>query len=407
MTGVEIIVVGGIYLEQCMRPHWNDYFGSGGRAALALGRMSNRVSLHGYADREASTCLEIRHANMSDVSLSLTPINTSLCFSYTHGLATPRFGKPSSEECIELKGDNILRFGMLEGEAVVQARQAVYDPQNPHNPRPFKENGSKAERLAIVLNRNEARLLLGDDAHDEDEKTVELLAEREGAEIVVMKRGPRGALVYEAGELTIVPAYKTRRVWKVGSGDVFAAVFAMGWMKHNETAHDAAMRASKATAFYCENRTPPTIEQLKNFNPCEIEIGARWTSGESFSAYLAGPFFNLAQLWLVEEAKHALSSMQLKVLSPYHEVGVGPAMDVAPKDLEMIRNSDVVLALCDGFDPGTLFEVGYARSLGIPVVVFSEIESAENLKMMEGSGCIICDDFVSSIYHAMWAISDE
>jgi len=60
------------------------------------------------------------------------------------------------------------------------------------------------------------------------------------------------------------------------------------------------------------------------------------------------------------------------------------------------------LAVCDGMDPGTVFEVGYARAKDKPVVVYCENEVDERTKMMRGSGCIVSDDFVSAIYQALW-----
>jgi len=53
----------------------------------------------------------------------------------------------------------------------------------------------------------------------------------------------------------------------------------------------------------------------------------------------------------------------LRVFSPYHDVGIGIGKDVAPKDIEALKRSRAVLAIIDGVDTGTIFEVGYARAL--------------------------------------------
>ena len=62
----------------------------------------------------------------------------------------------------------------------------------------------------------------------------------------------------------------------------------------------------------------------------------------------------------------------------------------------------MVLALCDGLDAGTLFEVGYAVKKGLPVVAFSEQTSDEAMKMLYGTGCKVFRDFTSAIYNAQW-----
>ena len=92
----------------------------------------------------------------------------------------------------------------------------------------------------------------------------------------------------------------------------------------------------------------------------------------------------------------------MKVFSPYHDVGLGSADDVVGKDLEAIVDSDVVFAITDGLDAGTVYEIGYARALGKPVVVYSERQHPENLKMMEGSDCIMCTDYTTALYSTLW-----
>ena len=121
-----------------------------------------------------------------------------------------------------------------------------------------------------------------------------------------------------------------------------------------------------------------------------------------FHVYLAGPFFNMAQLWLIDEARAALRGMGLKVFSPFHDVGVGKSQDVAPKDIEALKNSRALLAVIDGVDTGTVFEAGYARALDKPVIAFSQSTPEEPLKMISGTGCEVVPDFVSAIYRVAW-----
>lgn len=102
----------------------------------------------------------------------------------------------------------------------------------------------------------------------------------------------------------------------------------------------------------------------------------------------------------------ALRAMGLRVFSPLHEVGLGQAHEVAPRDLDGLRSSRAVFALIDGLDPGTIFELGYARSLEKPVVVLAESASDESLKMVKGTDCEVVPDFVSAIYRVAWAAQE-
>ena len=120
--------------------------------------------------------------------------------------------------------------------------------------------------------------------------------------------------------------------------------------------------------------------------------------------YLAGPFFDLGQRWLVEEVRTLLRSMGAEVFSPVHEVGPGPASTIAPEDIRGLEQSQVVFAILNGLDSGTIFEIGYAVKHGLPVVALAQNAKDEDLKMIAGTGCYVTDDFATAIYQAIWAL---
>ena len=66
-----------------------------------------------------------------------------------------------------------------------------------------------------------------------------------GAEIVIVKSGPAGASIVQPSGVIEIPSYQTDRIWKVGSGDVFAALFAASWGVNRTTVVEAAQLASK------------------------------------------------------------------------------------------------------------------------------------------------------------------
>jgi nucleoside 2-deoxyribosyltransferase len=297
--------------------------------------------------------------------------------------------------------ERVVRFGMLEGDAVVDAEWAVYDPQNESSAEPFCSNGSTAKHLAMVLNTWEAAQMAGMPGARPSE-TAPVIATKQRAEVVIVKMGPEGAFVWTAHGAQMVPAFRTKRVWKIGSGDCFVAHFANAWMNDGLSPVDAATRASHATAYYCENKGLPTPANLAGAAFAAIQVSASYTAGNRPQVYLAGPFFDLAQVWMVEQAYATLKGFGLRVFSPFHDIGLGSAEDVVEKDLEGICRSDMLFAITDGLDAGTIYEIGYARALGKPVVVYSERHVDENLKMMEGSNCVICRDYTISAYTALW-----
>lgn len=401
-------VIGGTYIEKCDEPGWDQLQGSGLRAAAAISSRGLDVTLSTYCDHSSAADLKI-YASTFELRLEVRQRATPITFVYPHPLARPQI-LPSlhlleANPPIGVEASAVLRFGMLEGEGVVQGRRVVYDPQAKFDPKPFAANGSTAKHLAIVANHHEAQLLAGKASPTE---SAEELIRSEGAEVVVLKGGASGLTVFvaEGGRLARtanISAFATERVFPIGSGDVFSAVFASEWASAETDPVKAASDASIATAVYCATRALPVAREpvaVLGYDPPPLTTTVAL---EPPLVYLAGPFFTMTQRWLIREARDGLAGQGVRVFSPLHDVGLGPAEDVAPEDIKALRRCQSVLAIVDGTDAGTLFEIGYARSLGIPVIAFTENEPEEPLKMLRGTGCEVHNDFATSVYRAVWA----
>ncbi|WNG60925.1 nucleoside 2-deoxyribosyltransferase [Archangium gephyra] len=391
-----ITIAGGVYHERCIWPDWDQLYGSAGRAAAALSGHVGSITLRGYARPDVATRFS-QYANQ--YGFTFDPVHTEqvVSFEYIHSLSVPLIRPApvmiSPNPPIPVSAPVVLRFGMLEGSARVEAERCVYDPQSAFRPESFDANGSTAKHLAIVANQGETLALGG--GTDPIAAARSLL--KRGAEVVVVKSGAKGAYIVEASGVSHVSAYRTDRVWTVGSGDVFAAIFAAYWGAHGATAVHAAELASRAVAAYVESMAlpvplPPVL--LQSSRPQAVAAGGK--------VYLASPFFTLGQRWLVDEARRGLGELGLDVFSPVHDVGAGPADQVAPADLAALDACDAVFAILDGTDSGTLFEVGYARARGKPVYALAQTVTEEDLKMVQGSGCRIFDDFVTALHHTAW-----
>ena len=393
-----VSIVGGVYHERCLWPDWDQIYGSGGRAAAALAGHVDSITLFAYAHVDAAKLFEPCRA-MYGFNFNPVPADQIVSFEYVHSLSIPQI-RPNPAQIkmnppIHVSGEVVLRFGMMEGSAVVHANRCIYDPQSAFAPQLFAANGSSANHLAIVGNRSEILALGG----GTDLITAAQSLLNAGAEVVVVKQGVRGADVIQPKGVTHVPAYQTERVWTLGSGDVFAALFASAWGIHGTTADDAARLASRAVAAYADSMAlpVPSVETLRKSTWSEaVAAGGR--------AYLASPFFTLGERWLVDEARRCLIELGLTVFSPVHDIGHGPANVVAPADLAALDECDVVFAILDGLDSGTVFEIGYARAHNKPVYALAQSVSGEDLKMVVGSGCGVVDDFVTALHYVAWRI---
>jgi len=92
-----------------------------------------------------------------------------------------------------------------------------------------------------------------------------------------------------------------------------------------------------------------------------------------YYAYVAGPFFNKAQIERVEEVKKALRYCDVKFYSPKDDCLYVPGGDITPKqvfesNVQVIDDSDFMVAITDDRDVGTMFEAGYAYRHGTPIV---------------------------------------
>jgi len=403
-----ITVVGGVYEEYCERPYWHEIYGSAGRAVEALNMLNCNTKLYSYMNEKSENII-IKRSALTDVESTIEPLKVDhlIKFEYLYGLDNPNIRSVAKNQVpLRVEADNLLLFGMIEGEAIVRANKIVYDPQSTYDCKRFDEKVSVANSIALVLNRSEAYAMVKEKVASLDEAAQILLTGN--TEVVVIKDGPTGAYTFEKSDNDIIksfiPSYATSQVHKIGSGDNFSAHFSYWWMTEGHSAKQSAVRASKATAFYC---------LTKGFATHEFFTATDWFTNEFqeipsnkdpslATVYLAGPFFTLSEVWLIHESYSQLRNMGLKVFSPYHDIGLGPAEEVVEADLKAIEEADVIFAICDGLDTGTIFEIGYARALGKTVVAYCESEKEESLKMLEGSDCVIVDDYVTAIYKTVW-----
>lgn len=376
-------IAGGLYKETCLVPDWNAEYGSGGRAATATAGLSPSTVLHAYAPVLGSSGQDA--LERLGVELRLQPSSHGVAFAYFHPLSTPHIEPRRSAMVrhapIQLSGEAVLRFGFLEGEAIVHANRAVYDPQTSVSPAMFGDNGSSTDELALVLNEAEARALSG---RSDVREAATALLESGAAHVVVVKGGARGALVMERGGATAeVPAYWSERVFKIGTGDVFSSVFALEWAERKHPAILAADRASLSVAAYCASGILPlTADAQTPRKPVTRE--------EMPVVLLDGAIDTIGHRFVMEEARSSLLELGARV--------VCPALDGA----STIGPASIMSALVIGKGlPGDLRpRLHGLESTGVSVVLFDElcetgIQTQDRLRVI--------DDFTSAIYFTLWA----
>ena len=151
-----LIVVGGAYGEECSFPLRQVFRGSGGRSAAILSSLGAPVILSTVTGPGLRGTFQ-SIATKLGYELNAREGQQDIWFRYRHPLAQPTIFPVEIEKLTQaaVEADLALVFGMVEGRLPIHARRVVYDPQDGFAARPFGENGSTADELAIVLSHSE------------------------------------------------------------------------------------------------------------------------------------------------------------------------------------------------------------------------------------------------------------
>lgn len=387
-----MIVVGGTYQETCRDTAFSGLIGSGVRAAACLSGVLPDVHLHSAVEEGSRQVAQVTAAGFGLARPSWVERTLRVEFAYETPLSPPTlYGRDARLlEPLVVEHDAVLAFGLVEGEMSISADALVVDPQ--HDIGVELLRSYQRQRLAVVASGAEITALAGIDSVED---AARALLNTTDAAVVVAKLGAIGAVVVTPEGAEGVGPRPTPRTWPIGSGDAFAAGFAWAWAVGGADPVEAARVGSAAAAAWCSTRTLP-------LNTEALEPGPSVPLRPRPRVYLAGPFFDVAQRWLVDLSARALNQLGAKVFSPFHHVGPG-GPEVASADLDGLAGCDCVLALLDGLDPGTVFEVGWATKAGLPVVAFCQRCSEADLTMVVGSGTALYDDLSSAVYAAIWA----
>ena len=393
-------IVGGIYRETCFDPRTDNLFGSGLRAAMGISQGCEDLTLVSLGEpgmEKKISPISMNYGFHTDIGERTGEIR----FIYETPVSSPRvYGLPEAFvtiPTIDVSATNVLAFAMVEAKVNVKAVYLVVDPQGLSK----IEGRIKwvSDHLAIVANKREIIRLLELNEELEPDLLAEKAREKYNAEVVVVKCGALGAVVSHLGKIYHIESYHTSRVNPIGSGDVFSSVFAYYWAELRTEPDNAAMNASKATAEWVSNGPLKVIGRKKTVTaPNAVEP----VFGKESRVYLAAPFFDVPERWLVDLCRNALSDLGATVFSPLHDVGRGSSKAVVFRDLEGLNRSNSILALLNVMDPGTLFEVGYASALKKNTIVYVENKDSDDLTMIRNDYAHIHDDLASAIYDAIW-----
>lgn len=405
-------IYGGFYHEKCIFPEWDQIYGSAGRAAAILSNFTKDLTLNTFYNEKEYLDIFTNLYNIN-YTLNYTPFNIQ--FNYFHTFSRPEFFISKNLEMnklssIKIEDNSVICFGTIEANTpLIKSKYAIFDFQSSKFINLYNEK-NEIENLAFIMNLEEAKYI-------SKESSIEKIKDFffstiSNLKVLVLKDGPFGGFLFNDEKLQLkIPIYKSNFIFKIGTGDIFTSIFGYFWINQKEnklSLEEILNYSSFATAFYSKNYKS---QYKKNFldtfrnNPYEKLFFNKLNFKNK--VYLAGPFFNMSQRWQIEDTKKQLEKLNFDVFSPIHHVGIGESNDIAQKDLKGLDDCDSVFAILNGYDPGTVFEIGYAIAKGKKVVLFSEQKDNVNLTMFKGTDCLIFDDITTALYTLVWEMSLE
>lgn len=388
---MDVAVVGGAYREVCLEPKSASLRGSGLRAAALLRSLGANTTLHTCVDEAAKAEFEAGLHTFA-IEARAQPRSSEIVFTYETPVSPARWSYRGVRNEIVAKAARLVAFGMIDATWSVEGDAVVIDPQ--HGDLLGMLTSTRASSIAVVLNAHEAALLTdGLTAVDAGRALL-----RQGLDVVVVKQGALGGLVFSGDRIEAYGAIPTPVTRTIGSGDAFTAGFAHAWFENPDMILDAARAGSRIAAAHSITDVPQVVPaQIASLPEPMLHPGDKVPV-----VYLAAPFFSTAERLLVDSVRNALQDAGVRVFSPLHDVGCG-GDEVAAADLDGLSRCQAVLALLDGGDPGTIFETGWARYAGIPVVGLAADPDLHSWTMLRGTGVTLTTDLTSAIYAAAWA----
>lgn len=200
---------------------------------------------------------------------------------------------------------------------------------------------------------------------------------------IVVKRGVKGCFVLDKnGSKFSIPSYFSNKVTKIGTGDIFSAIFAFYWGVKKEHPSLAAELASKHVACFCESGgVELDYQKIEKLIPINFESFKPVT----IFANQTG----LGKRYILEEAKYLFLQF-------------GITAQVEDNLDNLVANKNSILILGETFRNPIAIENQLKKNKSKIVVFdascddwFTDNSRPENITLVQ--------DFTSAIYQIAWA----
>jgi sugar/nucleoside kinase (ribokinase family) len=237
---------------------------------------------------------------------------------------------------------------------------------------------------------------------------------RNNIERIVVKESRGGSFCYDYATKDIheAPAFHVHTMHSVGVGDVFDACF-VGYLDN----YDIQNRMKLAS--YCAAQYAATLsfecfqESVQSICGHEKEIlslqGIRlsWDDRGKKNIYIAAPDFPDVDTSLLDKLVECLEYHNFRPRLPIRENGLADKsisiedeFKLYKKDIALLQECDLLIAVLLFNDPGTLVELGMFKQMGKPTIVFDPFGICTNMfvKHTPDYLCVSIEDVLVSSY---------
>ena len=238
----------------------------------------------------------------------------------------------------------------------------------------------------------------------------------------LVKENRGGSICYDSSTQKLVEtsAYYIPTMHSVGVGDVYNAVFIYDFFRNIKTKMKiAALCAAKYAETLDFKRFNEDVKNIIN-NPDDfitlkgIRIG--WENRKKINIYMAAPDFPDVNTELLDNLSASLEYHNFSVRRPIQENGLA-TNDLSPpeeiemynKDLNLLNECDLLIAVMLYNDPGTLIELGMFRQSEKPTIVFDPYYNCKNMffKHTPNYICHTISDVIGATYLCVGGEKDE
>jgi hypothetical protein len=265
-------------------------------------------------------------------------------------------------------------------------------------------------RAATLFSSTSSKFFMEDSSQDPAKLMSALITTH--ADAVILKENRGGARFENArGQSYVVGAQLREVAHSVGVGDCFDGAY-VALVK--QVGPEAALcYASWIAAEYAATTYPDdfraAVQQCQSIPSYEIVqipgVRLSWEERSQVHIYLAAPDFDYIDTKTIEHVESALKYHNFRPHRPVQEHGqansnftIAERRALCSQDIDLLYRCQVLIAIVDYDDPGTLVELGFAAAIGIPTLLLDPQETAQN-PMVIGIPTVICHSVDELLVH--------